>query len=111
MNITNMKNIVVLKNLPSNIVEEAIVVLKENTKIKKYQYIDKNNDMVKNNKNKKDYIVKEAEMVISNYISDMEKQKNNKKNVEIFNKYNNLKKITIFLSLMLFFDLIIKLIF
>ena len=31
---------VILKNLPSNIVEEAIVVLKENQKIKKKEYID-----------------------------------------------------------------------
>ena len=30
----NVKNIVVLKNLPSNIVEEAIVILKSN----KYSY-------------------------------------------------------------------------
>ena len=28
----NMKNIVVLKNIPSNLVEEAIVVLKQNQK-------------------------------------------------------------------------------
>ena len=34
MNITGMKNIVVLKNLPSNLVEEAIVVLKANKRIK-----------------------------------------------------------------------------
>lgn len=34
MNIENMKNIIVLKELPSNIVEEAIVILKENFNIK-----------------------------------------------------------------------------
>ena len=34
MNINNMKNIVVLNNLPSNIVEEALVILKDNSKIK-----------------------------------------------------------------------------
>lgn len=32
MNTGNLKNIVVLKDLPSNLVEEAIVVLKENQK-------------------------------------------------------------------------------
>lgn len=35
METSNMKNIVVLKNLPSNIVEEAIVILKGNKKNKK----------------------------------------------------------------------------
>ena len=40
MNISNMKNIIVLRNLPSNLVDEAIVVLKENKKVKKYQYAD-----------------------------------------------------------------------
>lgn len=34
MDVSNMKNIIVLKNLPSNLVEEAIVVLKENKKVK-----------------------------------------------------------------------------
>ena len=32
MEISNLRNMVILKNLPSNIVEEAIVVLKENQK-------------------------------------------------------------------------------
>jgi len=32
MDIQNMKNMVVLKNLPSNLVEEAFVVLKDNVK-------------------------------------------------------------------------------
>ena len=31
----DMRNIVVLKDLPSNLVEEAIIVLKQNQKIKK----------------------------------------------------------------------------
>lgn len=35
-----LQNMIVLKNLPSNLVEEAIVVLKQNKKAKKYQYID-----------------------------------------------------------------------
>ena len=31
-----LQNMIVLKNLPSNLVEEAIVVLKQNKKAKKY---------------------------------------------------------------------------
>ena len=36
---SNMKNMLVLKNLPSNIVDEAIIILKENKKIKKFEKI------------------------------------------------------------------------
>ena len=39
----NLKNMVVLKNLPSNIVEEAIVILKSNKKIRQVEKIEKNN--------------------------------------------------------------------
>ena len=35
MNNEGLKNIVLLKDLPSNIIEEAIIVLKENKKIQK----------------------------------------------------------------------------
>ena len=37
-----MKNMVVLKNLPSNLVEEAIVILKSSKKVKKLEKIEKN---------------------------------------------------------------------
>ena len=39
METSNLKNMVVLKNLPSNIVDEAIIVLKANKKTKKLQKI------------------------------------------------------------------------
>ena len=42
METSNLKNMVVLKNLPSNIVDEAIIVLKANKKTKKLQKIEKN---------------------------------------------------------------------
>ena len=35
MEASKLKNMVILKNLPSNLVEEAIVILKENKKVKK----------------------------------------------------------------------------
>ena len=38
-----MKNILVLKDLPSNLVEEAIVILKSSKKVKKLERIEKNN--------------------------------------------------------------------
>ena len=64
---TNLKNMIFLKNLPSNIIDEAIVILKDNKKVKKLQKIDINkaikeeNSKVKNN----GYIIKEAEMILN----------------------------------------------
>ena len=71
----NFKNTIVLKNIPSNLVEEAIIVLKENKKAKKLQKIE-NSKSTKNNQTgiEKDYIVKEAELVISNYVKDKESE-------------------------------------
>ena len=42
METSNMKNMVILKNLPSNLVEEAIVILKSNKKVKKLEKIERN---------------------------------------------------------------------
>lgn len=104
-----MKNIVVLKNLPSNLVEEAIVILKGNKKrIKSLKsLVSKNGTKIENKSN--DYIVKEAEMVISNYITSLENQKfckSKKKIKNIEKKYKRLKVATIILSIMLFVSLI-----
>jgi len=108
MDMSHMKNIVVLKDLPSNLVEEAIVVLKENKKVKKYQYIDsEKNKNVDTNKEKSkktadnsEYIVKEAESVISQYISNLEmkspKWKNNIKKLE--KRYKQSLKLNFFLG-------------
>lgn len=90
----NLKNMVVLKNLPSNIVEEAIVILKSNKKVKQVEKIEKTK-LKKNsdNKNKeKDYIIKEAEMLVSNYISSIEQKK---KDRNINNKKLNQKYIKV----------------
>ena len=68
MNQGGLKNMVVLKNLPSNIVEEAIIVLKTNKKIKQVEKIEK--EKMTENKDTKtredDYILKEAEMLVNN---------------------------------------------
>ena len=41
METSNMKNMVVLRNLPSNLVEEAIVILKSSKKVRKLEKIEK----------------------------------------------------------------------
>lgn len=97
-----MKNMIVLKDLPSNMVEEAFVVFKDNVKIHKVQKIEKNKILDKEEKAKsKEYMVKEAQMVVEDYISKIEKREyelgnGNKKLKE---KYKRLKALTIFLGM------------
>lgn len=103
METSKLKNMVVLKNLPSNIVDEAIIILKANKKVKKLQKIEQNKNSISNENDKKDkeYILKEAEMLINNYISKIE---NNEKksifNKEAKKKYNKLKKYSIIITIM-----------
>ena len=92
-----LKNMVILKNLPSNLIDEAIIVLKPNKKIRKLERIEKNKS-TSLEKEKKDnkYIIKEAEMIVNEYMEKIE----NKKKKEIFNKetnkkYKNIKKYAI----------------
>lgn len=100
---SKLKNMVILKNLPSNIVDEAIVVLKTNKKVKRLQKIEQNKKVVSNGDDKKgkEYILKEAEMIVNNYISKIEN--NDKKNIfnkEAKEKYNKLKKYAIAITIM-----------
>ncbi len=97
METSKMKNMVVLKNLPSNLVEEAIVILKSNKKVKKLEKIEKKNknDRVEPVKKEKDYILKEAEMLISTYISKLESNhqpKESNKRIKYDKRYIRLKR-------------------
>ena len=85
MDNNRLKNMVVLKNLPSNVVDEAIVILKPNVKLKKADLADnkKNkNGLVNKTLNPKEYIVNEAQMIISNYISSLERPKQEKYKID-----------------------------
>ena len=111
----NMKNIIILKNLPSNLIDEAIVILKQNKKIKKLQLVEniakKNLHDNENSKLKKDeFIIKEAENVISDYISKIEKQdlRGDKKVNKLNEKYKKLKKLSTFLLVALIFFIILN---
>lgn len=115
MNQSNLKNMVVLKNLPSNLVEEAIVILKNNKKIKKLEKVEKikTTENILENKKENEYIVKEAEMLVSDYISLLEekKEKKNLNNQKINRKYKKLKLYAYISSLLIIIEsifLIIK---
>ena len=114
----NMKNMVVLKNLPSNIIDEAIVILKPNVKLKSLDLAENNkNNKTNTDKNKsqlkensKKYIINEAKMVISNYLSKIEnnKIKQIKVTQKMETKYKRLKAISIFLGIMFLLSFLIK---
>lgn len=96
-----MKNIVVLKNLPSNLVEEAIVILKTNKAARKLEYADKAvNSKEENNSNKKDYIIKEAECVLANYIDEIESKERVNKKTNFYKNYKRLRAYSIGISIL-----------
>ena len=111
---SKLKNMVVLKNLPSNIVEEAIVILKETKKVKKLEKIDKNKTMefTKRDKKEKDYVLKEAEMLVATYINQLEKKKEKREitNKKINKKIKKLKAYSAILSIILFIETLILMI-
>ena len=99
----NLKNIVVLKNVPSNLIDEAIIVVKSKKTAKKLEHVEKNSAICfKKTSNNNDYIIKEAENIVSNYINKIEKNKKFKKfdnNIEV--KYRKIKAYSIFISVLL----------
>lgn len=110
MDKNNLKNIVVLKNLPSNIVDEAIVILKPNKKIKKVEVFEKSNNKKNINQelNNNMHIVNEAEMLVNQYICELEKKgKNPNTDSLIKEKYQRLKKYSFVSSLILLMSIIL----
>lgn len=101
MNSNRLKNIIVLKNLPSNLIDEAFIILKNNKKIKSLERIEKQLAGEEPKEQREEYIVKEAEMVISNYLSKLEKDKQIKSHSlkQIEQKYKRLKLITVVLGI------------
>ena len=95
MNISQMRNIVVLKDLPSNIVDEAIIILKNNSKVKKKEIIENPSyfkKMGESSLGNNDVAVREAELVVQNYLKDLEHSKETKRHVNIIvNKYKKLQ--------------------
>ena len=117
----NIKNIIILKNLPSNLIDEAIMVIKDKKKTKDFNYSDltteqeeynekhkiiqgymNEEDLKKIEKIKKEnrkYVIKEAEMVVTNYINKMDNSLNEKKAKKIEGRYKRLRILNIFLGL------------
>jgi len=65
---SNSKRVVVIKNIPSNIIEEAILILKPESAIK--NRANSKNIADKSQKNGDDFLIKEAEVIINSYIKE-----------------------------------------
>ena len=121
MKMNNMKNIVILKNLPSNIIEEAIVVVKNKKQIlddvdinnknkNEVQGYMSNDDFKKMEKIKqesREYVVKEAESVIANYLEKVSDREIRKKRKNIEARYYKIKYMNIALILLTIMSTII----
>lgn len=98
-----MKNMIVIKNIESNLIEEAIIVFKENIKVKQKQNLIKNSE-INDKKFNEDYCIKEAQEIISEYIKKIEESKNeNKLKIKIKAlKILNICLVVVNLSIILF---------
>ena len=111
MQSSDMKNMVVLKNLPSNMVEEAIIIFKENQKVREKEFIEKGNkiNLVEIHTKSKDCILKEAEMLVTDYINKIEnKKKLEKCDKNIMIKYKRLKYYSLVATILFVISLIIN---
>lgn len=110
METSQMKNIVIIKNIPSNIVEEAIVFLKNDEKIKTKMLVNSNEK--KQNINKEnDYIVNEAQMLISSYIKNIENKKEMSEiETKLINRCERLKHLAVFFGVAAILGIIVNLI-
>lgn len=109
MQSSDMKNMVVLKNIPSNMVEEAIIIFKETQRVKIPKLLEKNSkekNLEKQSKSK-EYILKEAEMLVSDYIDKLE-TKSQVNNQDIKEKYRKIKYYSIISTILLIISLIIN---
>ena len=99
-----VKNTIVLRGMASNVVDEAIVILKPNVKIKKTQVV--NNIREKNNS--KELILKEAEHIVSEYVNRISVKEIEKAKNELEKKVKKLKIISMMFFIILVITVIIK---
>ncbi len=108
MQLSKMKNIIVLRGMSSNVVEEAIVVLKPNVKLKQSEYNVKRKGS-SNEKNKKMIVTKEAENTINLYVKKLQGESRIKEEKQFRRKYKFLQICNIaLLSIMLIATLLLN---
>ena len=121
----NTRNVIILKNLPSNLIAEAILVVKDKKQVADYMKeseFDANKDVSNcktgNNgiiygdikteslkkienvkKEDRKYEIKEAEIVVSNYIKRIEDNLADRKIDRLKKSYKKTKKLNVFLAM------------
>ena len=110
MESSDMKNMVVLKNLPSNMVEEAIIIFKENQRVRETEFIEKGRktNSVEIQTKSKECILKEAEMLVTDYINKIENKKKVEKSDKSIIKYKRLKYYSMISTILFVISLIIN---
>lgn len=103
IDLNNMKNIIIVKDLPSNLIDEAIIVVKnkiknidkliENKQNYEHCFIKEEDfNKIRNiQRENRKYIVKEAEMVVSDYLDKIDENKKYKEKVKLKKTYKKLK--------------------
>lgn len=103
---SKLKNSIVLRGMASNVVDEAIVILKPNIKIKNMQRVKKSID--KTESTTKELIVKEAENVINEYVNKLNEKPIKSKISKLENKIKILKITNIMFFVILIISVLIK---
>ena len=87
----NMRNIIRIKDVPSNTIEEAIIILKENKKAKKHEYSNKFKNINE----------RTAELIIADYLKETAPD-----NTSVKRKLRRLKCTSAILGLLLIVSII-----
>ena len=97
MDASRMKNIIVLKDLPSNLVDEAIVILKNGSKVKNKEVIDnkRRSSFEENSDGNYEIAIKEAELLVDDYIKKLEKPRESISNANVRKMRLQYKKLQI----------------
>lgn len=99
-----IKNTIVLRGMASNIVDEAIVILKPNVKIKKTQTTK--NIMEKNRP--KELILREAEHIIEEYVHRISEEELEKEKTKLKRKIKKMRLISFAFFVLLIIVILIK---
>ena len=99
-----IKNTIVLRGMASNVVDEAIVILKPHIKIRKTQVV--NNIREKNNS--KELILKEAEHIVSEYVNKISVKEIENEKMILEKKVKKLKIISFIFFVILIITVFVK---
>ena len=113
MNASRMKNIIVLKDLPSNLVDEAIVILKSGNKVKNKEVIENKckSNFEESSDGNYEIAIKEAEFLVEDYIKNLEKPKESMSNIKKMDmKYKKLQLCSLLLGVTTIIGIIISII-